>query len=104
MSEGAWPFPSADTSPRGRAWTHPDRVSVLRNEVTPSGPGVASRDAARRIDTQAGTGSPKKRWLPAARRRATGQRGLMARPERVLTWGRLLRAERGEGRQAAGAS
>src|SRR5262249_23756409 len=30
--------------------------------------------------------------------------GLMARPERVLTWGRLLRAERGEGRQAAGAS
>ena len=75
MSEGACPFPSADTSPRGRERTHPDRVSVVRNEVTPSGPGVASRGAARRTDARAGTGSPKKRMLPAARRRATGQLG-----------------------------
>jgi hypothetical protein len=76
MSAGACPAPAADTSPRGRERTHPDRVSVVRNEVTPSGPGPASRDAARWTDARAGTGFPKKQTLPAARQRATGQIGL----------------------------
>jgi hypothetical protein len=67
--------PRRTPQPRGRERTHPDRISVVRNEVTPSGPGVASRDDARQTDTRAGPGFPKKRTLPAARRRATGQIG-----------------------------
>ena len=74
-ARGLPPPPRRTPQPRGRERTHPDRVSVMRNEVTPSGPGAARRDAARRTDARAGTGSPKKRRLPAARRRATGQIG-----------------------------
>jgi hypothetical protein len=73
--------PRRTPQPRGRERTHPDRASVMRNEVTPSGPGRASRDAARRIDARAGTRSPQKRTLPAARRRATGQIGLVPNPK-----------------------
>jgi len=54
------PTPSRRTpQPRGRERTHPDHVWVVRNEVTPSGPDTVRRDAVRRTDARAGTGSPK---------------------------------------------
>jgi len=55
--------------------THPGRISVVWNEVTPMGSGIASKDAVRRTDAPAGIGFPKKRMLPAVRQRATGQIG-----------------------------
>ena len=79
VGHGAWGFatpPRRTPQPRGRERTHPDRISVVRNEVTPSESGSASRDAVRRTDARAGTRSPKKRTPPAARQRATGRIGL----------------------------
>jgi hypothetical protein len=79
VGHGAWGLatpPRRTPQPRGRERTHPDGVSVVRNEVTSSGPGLASRDAVRRTDARAGTRSPQKRMPLAARQRATGRIGL----------------------------